>query len=75
MALYFHLDYTILLLYYLYRVREHRLKTDLYRIDRDQIKIAYLNILSSLTLWKAHLDWFSYIEQKNCFSKKALSAL
>lgn len=62
MALYFHLSYTIFLLYYLYWVREHRLKTDLYRIDRDEIKIAFLNILSSLTLWKAHLDWFSYIE-------------
>lgn len=56
MALYFHLSYTTLLLYYLYWVREHRLETDLYRIDRDQIKIASLNILSSLTLWKAHLD-------------------
>lgn len=56
MALYFHLRYTVLLLYYLYWVREHRLKTDLYRIDRGQIKIACLNILCSLTLWKAHID-------------------
>lgn len=62
MDLYFHLSYTILLLYDLYQVRERRLETDLYRTDRDQMKIACLNILSSLTLWKAHLDWFSYVE-------------
>lgn len=36
--------------YIIYIGYGNRLETDLYRIDRDQIKIACLNILSSLTL-------------------------